>query len=701
MIWTRSPEYAPWREVTRRLRSVGVAAWLVSMATTCGLAGAAYADDFPPRLSGVVASVESGDLLIVVSGGRRYRIVLDAVAAPEKDQPRADESKEALRRLALGRKVDVRCVGGDRLRGIRGRVTLNGRSLNKQVVESGWAWYDDREVKSAAMVAAMEAARQARRGLWQDENPMAPWEWAARLAAERTARREHPRQVREQVEAFLRAVKRGDVARMKRYLSQRAAEIVADDMIKPPQFIRRQNFVVGKVDVDGSVAHVTVETTDDDQATGPNRGRRRPRGSRRANRRRPVPPQPGVPPGGRPKAQQETGDLVLRLESEGWAITAIRLPRDDRDEKWVFDLEDPNVDIGALGQQLRNKLEGASVAPPVPRVASKPLLPSASQPAGANKAANAKPPKPAVASKPAVQAGAPAAGAPPAAGKSPAAMQAQPTKGEEQPAADAPASQPAPMPAATTPSSPASPADKPAASPMPASEAKAKPTQQKPAAQPKSPLPKVDAEKLASVEKAFSDVRSAFDKSFATYRETVSQLTGPRAALVDVIPDPRETFAQQSLKFAKEVRGTPLAARMLLSVCETAASKKTGDQVQKAAELLLADHRSDAVMIDAAARLSDSAVYDPRPFYEALLADDVPAEIRAAAGCFLAQYQMKRGGIPKEKERFVGLLREAVQNHADVDTPAGKLGQVASAVLEKLEPEASADSDSEAAEASE
>lgn len=140
------------------------------------------ASDVPKKLSGTVLEVTAGDEFIVLARNTRYKILLDAVAAPLAGQPFSDEAREALERMLLGRTVEVTCVRGSRSNGIVGRVWLDSQSINKQVIEQGWAWYDPSAVKSAALAAAQQAAREQTLGLWQGDDPVAPWEWRQRVA---------------------------------------------------------------------------------------------------------------------------------------------------------------------------------------------------------------------------------------------------------------------------------------------------------------------------------------------------------------------------------------------------------------------------------------------------------------------------------------------------------------------------------------
>ena len=62
-----------------------------------------------------------------------------------------------------------------------GVLSVDGKSLNMELVEAGLAWWyqryapDDRELAEAE-----KEARAAKRGLWADSDAVAPWEWRKR-----------------------------------------------------------------------------------------------------------------------------------------------------------------------------------------------------------------------------------------------------------------------------------------------------------------------------------------------------------------------------------------------------------------------------------------------------------------------------------------------------------------------------------------
>lgn len=112
-------------------------------------------------------------------GSKDSRVVrLWGIDAPEMDQPWGNVAKSALIALTHRRQLAIDPKGNSwgRLVGIarRGKEVDVGLEL----IKMGLAWHDPRYAPKAKEYAEAEAeARKARRGLWSDDKPIAPWEW--------------------------------------------------------------------------------------------------------------------------------------------------------------------------------------------------------------------------------------------------------------------------------------------------------------------------------------------------------------------------------------------------------------------------------------------------------------------------------------------------------------------------------------------
>jgi endonuclease YncB( thermonuclease family) len=139
---------------------------------------------------GTVVSVADGDTVTVLTDEQTERKVrLNGIDAPEHGQPFGEASKQHLSALVFGKVVQVEGNETDRYGRLVGVLLLNGQDINLEQLNAGQAWYYreyEREVAPArrpVYAAAEAAARQARRGLWQDPAPEPPWEYRARQRA--------------------------------------------------------------------------------------------------------------------------------------------------------------------------------------------------------------------------------------------------------------------------------------------------------------------------------------------------------------------------------------------------------------------------------------------------------------------------------------------------------------------------------------
>ncbi len=135
-------------------------------------------------LVGRVAWVDDGDSLVVQDeSGRRHRVRLRGIDAPERAQAYASVSRRNLTRLARGRTVRVSYEGVDKYGRLLAWVHVDeGVSVNLLQVQAGLAWHyafpgrpwtadDD------LLARAEHEARAAQRGLWARPRPLPPWQY--------------------------------------------------------------------------------------------------------------------------------------------------------------------------------------------------------------------------------------------------------------------------------------------------------------------------------------------------------------------------------------------------------------------------------------------------------------------------------------------------------------------------------------------
>ena len=132
------------------------------------------------ELKGKVIGVSDGDTLKLLVGKESHTIRLDGIDAPETGQSFGAKSKEALSRIVFGKQITVETKDKDRYGRLIGRVLHDGEDVNARMIKDGWAWHFKEYSKDKTYAALEVEAKDAKRGLWQDDNPLSPWEFRSR-----------------------------------------------------------------------------------------------------------------------------------------------------------------------------------------------------------------------------------------------------------------------------------------------------------------------------------------------------------------------------------------------------------------------------------------------------------------------------------------------------------------------------------------
>lgn len=133
------------------------------------------------QLPGRVLRVIDGDSLILEVRGSRYQVELAGIDAPELNQPWGGSAADSLNSLLTGRFVVVSGEASGPT--ITGGVHFKDRDVALDLLHDGLAWStvppDPPHAVPHPYNATQDQARAARRGLWSDDHPVAPWDWRA------------------------------------------------------------------------------------------------------------------------------------------------------------------------------------------------------------------------------------------------------------------------------------------------------------------------------------------------------------------------------------------------------------------------------------------------------------------------------------------------------------------------------------------
>ena len=151
---------------------------------------------------GKVEKVIDGDTLKLADEtdpkGKVWIFGIRGIAAPALEQPFGKQAHERLKELIEGKAI---ILNGPTPRAYKdGRAlffrTGKGESLALLMISEGLAWVVEAELEDThrkptdikkvnpqteAWLKAEREAREAKRGLWADKDPVRPWEWRAKV----------------------------------------------------------------------------------------------------------------------------------------------------------------------------------------------------------------------------------------------------------------------------------------------------------------------------------------------------------------------------------------------------------------------------------------------------------------------------------------------------------------------------------------
>ncbi|MFQ5544152.1 MAG: thermonuclease family protein [Nitrospiria bacterium] len=132
----------------------------------------------PSSFIAEIVAVIDGDTIKILKSRQVITVRLDGIDAPDKEQRYAEEAKSFIESIAFGKKVVVNWRGDDQNKMVLAEVILDdGRSLNREVVKAGFAWWYRNHSEDLSLWRLEGQAREKKLGLWLGEGPIPPWEF--------------------------------------------------------------------------------------------------------------------------------------------------------------------------------------------------------------------------------------------------------------------------------------------------------------------------------------------------------------------------------------------------------------------------------------------------------------------------------------------------------------------------------------------
>ena len=153
----------------------------------CSFVLSAQAETFSAK----VIAVMDGDTVMVLRDGHKIKVRLANIDAPEvghagmgdkspnsqKDQTFGQQSRDSLLEMVGKKQVQIDSQAVDQYGRIVGLISVDGRNVNQEQVRRGMAWEYSHYHSDKTYIGLQSEAQQARRGLWTQTSPEAPWQW--------------------------------------------------------------------------------------------------------------------------------------------------------------------------------------------------------------------------------------------------------------------------------------------------------------------------------------------------------------------------------------------------------------------------------------------------------------------------------------------------------------------------------------------
>lgn len=124
-----------------------------------------------------VIAVMDGDTVMVLRGGQKLKVRMANIDAPEKDQTFGRQSRDSLLEMVGKKQVQIDSQAVDQYGRIVGLISVGGRNVNQEQIKRGMAWEYSHYHSDKTYIGMQGDAQQARRGLWTQTSPQAPWQW--------------------------------------------------------------------------------------------------------------------------------------------------------------------------------------------------------------------------------------------------------------------------------------------------------------------------------------------------------------------------------------------------------------------------------------------------------------------------------------------------------------------------------------------
>ncbi len=118
-----------------------------------------------------------GDTVKINDNGQEFKLRINDIDAPEKNQSYGKKSRRALMNLCENGEFQASITGQDKYGRKLGKLVCHGEDASLYMVQNGYAWFYHQYSSDSALELAEMEARDNKRGLWKTKQQTPPWVW--------------------------------------------------------------------------------------------------------------------------------------------------------------------------------------------------------------------------------------------------------------------------------------------------------------------------------------------------------------------------------------------------------------------------------------------------------------------------------------------------------------------------------------------
>ena len=130
-----------------------------------------------PTFAAEITYFYDGDTVKINDNGQEFKLRINDIDAPEKNQSYGKKSRRALMQLCESGEFKATITGQDKYGRKLGKLVCHGEDASLYMVQNGYAWFYAHYSHDGALAFAQQQARNNGLGLWGAKQQTEPWVW--------------------------------------------------------------------------------------------------------------------------------------------------------------------------------------------------------------------------------------------------------------------------------------------------------------------------------------------------------------------------------------------------------------------------------------------------------------------------------------------------------------------------------------------